>query len=222
MNSLTNEQEGVIKYRLQHTQAKLDATVDITEINAWRSILQRIGLIGQHPEKYGGLGYGNISRRLSNPAGCFLISGTQTGHIAHLTRNDYCIVRNADPLNNTLASVGPCEPSSEALTHEVVYRELPEVQCVIHVHSPEIWRYASELQLTATASDIRYGTPEMAAAVAHLLTAPQCLKRQIFAMRGHQDGVVAFGAGVPAAAQHLIACLAEAIAIAIADEDLTS
>lgn len=214
MNSLAHEQEGVIKYRLQHTSATLDTAIDISEINAWRSVLQRLGLIGQHPQKYGGLGYGNISRRLQNPPGSFLVSGTQTGYIAHLTREDYCLVYKADALNNVLESIGPCQPSSEALTHAVVYQYLPAVQCVIHVHSPEIWQHSSALQLTETAAEIPYGTPEMAAAVMQLLTTPQCLQQQIFTMRGHQDGVVAFGASIQKAAQCLLACLAEAIAIA--------
>ncbi|MGR8935967.1 MAG: class II aldolase/adducin family protein [Gammaproteobacteria bacterium] len=214
MNTFSNEQEGVIKYLLHHHPAILDANIDITEINAWRSVLQRLGLIGQNPLKYGGLGYGNISRRLQHPFGGFLVSGTQTGHLVHLTRADYCIVRHAEPRNNTLEAVGPCQPSSEALTHAVVYRQLAGVQCVIHVHCPEIWQHATDLQLAATAADIPYGTPEMAAAVEQLLAVPHCLQRRLFIMRGHQDGVVSYGNDIQEAAQSLIACLAKAIAIA--------
>jgi hypothetical protein len=214
MHSVTNEQEGVIKYRLRHTQAVLDAANDITEINAWRSIMQRLGLIGQHPGKYGGLGYGNISARLQYPPGGFIVSGTQTGHLAQLSREHYCIVLDADPQHNTLASTGPCQPSSEALTHAVVYRHIAAANCVIHVHSSDIWLHGTALQLPSTAENIRYGTPEMAAAVAQLLTEPECLEKRIFTMRGHQDGVVAFGISPQAAAQRLIACLAEALAIA--------
>lgn len=214
MDISSQEQEGVIKYRSQHTQADLDAAIDIAEINAWRSIMQRLDLIGQDPARYGGLGYGNISLRLQHPSGSFLISGTQTGHLAHLNRAHYCIVLHADAPNNTLDSIGPCRPSSEALTHAVVYEQVPETQCVIHVHSPEIWQYGSELQLPCTAADIRYGTPEMAAAVAQLLTTEQCLNQRVFTMRGHEDGIVAFGNSAEAAAQRLITCLAEALAIA--------
>jgi hypothetical protein len=217
MQALINEQEGVIKYRLRHTQAALDAAVDITQINAWRGIMQRLGLIGRHPGKYGGLGYGNISVRLQHPPGSFIVSGTQTGHLAQLRREHYCIVLGADPPRNSLDSAGPCRPSSEALTHAVVYRQIAAANCVIHVHSPEIWRGGAALQLPSTVGNIRYGSPEMAAAVAQLLTEPQCLEKRIFTMRGHEDGVVAFGTDPQAAAQCLIACLAESLAIANKD-----
>lgn len=214
MESITGETEGVIKYRLQHRQAALDASVNTTTINAWRDIMHRLRLIGQDACRYDGLGYGNISLRLQQPSGEFLVSGTQTGHLAHLQRDEYCIVLAADARHNSLNSVGPCRPSSEALTHAVIYRQLPEVTCVIHVHSPEIWHFGECLQLPATAADIRYGTPEMATAVEQLIATPHCLDKGVFTMRGHQDGVVAFGVSPQQAAQRLIAILAEALAIA--------
>lgn len=207
------EQEGVIKYQLIHRDAQLPAEIDVAEINGWRWLLYQLALIGQHPEKYDGLGYGNLSRRLHPGQPQFLISGTQTGHFEHLDRCHFAIVEAADPLSNRLLSSGPMPPSSEALTHASVYRAHPAAQAVIHVHSPLLWRNTDTLGLPHSAGDIRYGTVEMALAVESLLDSERCRQIAVFSMLGHQDGIVAFGSDLAAAVQLLMIQLSRAVAI---------
>jgi len=213
MENTFGEQEGVIKYRLDHRHAELAADIDISEINAWRSVLYRLRLIGQIAEKYAGLGFGNISRRLvpGNPE--FLISGTQTGHLPCLSNLHFTLIESASPQANYIQSLGLLQPSSEALTHASVYQQQSQVQAVIHVHCPELWRQSRTLNLPCIAADVPYGTPEMAKSVADLFDSRRLQNCGIFSMLGHEDGIVAFGATLTDAAVLLITQFAEAIAI---------
>lgn len=207
------ELEGVIKYRLEHHQSPLPSAIDISHINGWRGLLFRLGVIGQKPEKYHGLGYGNISLRLSPSQNSFLISGTQTGHLAYLAPEHFAIVEAASAKHNTIHSHGPSMPSSEALTHAGIYASAPNVQAVIHVHCPEIWHRTCQLDLPYTRADIAYGSMEMAEAVEQLLSSGRLDNLPIFSMLGHEDGIVAFGDSLGSAAQTLLSQLANALAI---------
>lgn len=213
MENFGPDQEGVIKYRLEHRQAALADDLDIAEINAWRSVFHRLRLIGKIPEKYDGLGFGNISRRLVPGHPEFIISGTQTGHLPSLDKSDFAMIESASPERNSIRSTGSTPPSSEALTHASVYLQDRSVNAVIHVHSPELWRQSRRLNLASIAADIPYGTPEMACEVASLLESDHLRTRGIFVMLGHEDGVVAFAATLPDAATLLIAQFAKALAL---------
>ncbi len=206
-----NHTEGVIKYQNAHSFDIIPKIIDISQIDSWRTILHRMQLIGQNRNRYQGYGYGNISLRLATCPLQFLISGTQTGHLQTLTRENYCLILAATPKANRITSLGPCKPSSEALTYAMVYRQNPDIQAVIHVHCPEIWHAAKKLQLPCTAADIPYGSPEMADAVATLFQSGQLASRSVFTMLGHEDGVIAFGKSLPQAAMALIQCLAQSL-----------
>lgn len=214
------EHEGVIKYQLFHQNCDLPDALAIADINGWRQLLGRLGLIGEDPCRYGGLGFGNISRRLAPDSPAFLITGTQTGHRQRLQREDFAIVDDADPLRNRLSAHGPCQPSSEALTHASLYQRHAWIQAVIHVHSPELWRHAATLHLPHTAADIAYGTPQMASAVTTLLECPALAERKLFAMLGHEDGIVSFGSSLEQAGQVLLTQLAAALSLNNAHHDI--
>lgn len=212
------EQEGVIKYRLDYQHSALAKSIDVTEINAWRCILYRLQLIGRQADRYQGLGYGNISRRLAPDGEAFLITGTQTGHLPSLTRQHFALVDQASAQQNRLQAKGPSQPSSEALTHAVLYQQDPAIQAVIHVHSPTLWQHTMSLSLPHTAADIPYGTPAMAAAVEQILNSGK-LTSSLFTMLGHQDGVIAFGSSIEAATLTLLGGLSRAIRIDLLQEE---
>ena len=207
------EQEGVIKYRLEHAQKPIDEKFSLGDINAWRTIIFRLGLIGQDPERYGSLGFGNISQRLDSQSSQFIISGTQTGHIENLSPEHYCLIVKADPRKNRIQSCGLRKPSSESLTHASIYDQDSNIQAVIHVHSPEIWNNTAALNLPHISADIPYGTVEMAIAVERLFLSGSLQQTSLFTMLGHEDGVVSFGASMQEAAWVLIKYLALAIGI---------
>lgn len=78
----TATREGVIKFQLDFRQGPPPEAPDLVELDAWRDVLLRHGLIGQDPGRYDGLGFGNLSRRVPGRTdNAFIISGTQTGHL---------------------------------------------------------------------------------------------------------------------------------------------
>ena len=212
-----NQQEGVIKFDLQFTPAPPLAMTDLTVLNAWRRILWLLGLTGCDPKRYDGLGYGNVSLRLPpyTAPPCerrFAISGTQTGNLPVLGAEHYALVQACIPAANRVIASGPLYPSSEALTHGALYALDPELRCVLHVHSPLLWRQAIPLELPMTDPAAAYGTPAMAAEVARLYGEPAVRAGGILAMGGHEDGLLAFGSSVEAAGTVLVRRLAQALA----------
>ena len=207
------QQEGVIKYKLKHTQKPINEKISLSGINPWRTIIFRLGLIEQNPERYENLGFGNISQRLNAHSSQFIISGTQTGQIEHLSSEHYCLVVNANPQKNWIQSCGLIKPSSESLTHASIYAQDSGIQAVIHVHSPEIWRNTKALNLPHISADIPYGTVKMAIAVQQLFHSGGLQQTSLFTMLGHEDGVVTFGGNMQEAAWELIKFLSLAIGI---------
>lgn len=206
------EQEGVIKYHLDYKPSAPRDYPEFAELGAWRSILLQLGLIGQDASRYDGLAFGNISFRLDNTSQ-FVITGSQTGGLIHLTNAHYSTILSADPGRNRIVAEGAIKPSSEALTHAAVYAASQTVKSVVHVHSPMIWRHYQALALPAIDSAIRYGTPEMAEAVFKLFARNPPSVQPVFVMLGHEDGIVSFGETIAEASQLLIRILALAMQI---------
>lgn len=208
------ESEGVIQYKLDHRRGPLPTGVDLAGLFRWFVQCRERGLIGRTRSRYDGLAYGNISVRA--PQG-FVISGTQTGGNARLTAEDLAWVTEFDADANRLTAQGPTAPSSEAMTHGQIYRASPASNAVIHVHSPLIWRHADTLGLAQTAAAATYGTPAMAAEVDRLLRAAADRSVGIFAMGGHEDGIIAYGTDLDQAGDLLLAILAAAQSVANRD-----
>ena len=204
------EQEGVIKYKLDYQPGAPRNYPECAELNAWRTILFQLGLIGQDSERYGGLAFGNVSFRLDNTPQ-FVITGSQTSGLMRLTNEHYCTILSADPSRNHIVAEGAIKPSSEALTHAAVYAANNKVKAVVHVHSPIIWQHYQSLALPAIDSTIRYGTPAMAQAVLELFARNLLGETPIFVMLGHEDGIVSFGDTIADASQALIRALALAM-----------
>ncbi|MCX4028553.1 class II aldolase/adducin family protein [Endozoicomonas sp. SM1973] len=150
------------------------------------------------PGRYQGYGFGNLSQRLTaftpahNP-NCFLITGTQTGALAHLRSADYALVTNACPTQNQLTAEGLAAPSSEALSHAVIYQTLPHINFVFHVHCPTIWQLSQQLAIPCLPASLAYGTPAMATAIASIIKDKQVQTQGIISMLGHEDGLISFG-----------------------------
>jgi L-ribulose-5-phosphate 4-epimerase len=210
-----SQSEGVVRFQLQFIQAPSILYDHLREVNAWRRVLYLAQLIGQDPGRYYGFGYGNISQRLG-PFDAperqirFVVSGTQTGHLADLTGEHYATVLACHPDQNMVVAEGPIRPSSESMTHGAVYAVDDSLRCVIHAHSPHIWRSARALGIPITGESVVQGTPEMAEEVRRLFRETRVRDRLVFAMGGHEDGVVSFGRSVEEAGSVLITHLARA------------
>lgn len=214
------EREGVIKYELEHTDdPKVMARHGecAAAVIAWRDILVRLSLVGQTPERYGGLGFGNVSARVPPFSGGrgqrpFVITGTQTGGRVCMSGEDVTLVRRTRAREGWIASQGTVKPSSEATTHAAIYDLAPSIRWVFHVHSPLLWQWSEKhpASFPRSAAKVAYGTPEMADEIDRLwreTTFPEC---RIMAMGGHEDGIVAFGRTAMEAAQAVLTPLSDA------------
>lgn len=184
--------EGVIKYQLVFRQAEPLVDHDYSALDDWHRQFKEAGILGQDPDRYNGLGFGNLSQRIDRSS--FLISGTQTGGLDKLTASDYALVTRTDIPANLVEAQGQVKPSSESLTHAAVYAFDDNIQYVFHVHSPKIWNARSKLEIPETAAHIAYGTPQMADEMIRLYKSGLFNNGNILAMAGHEDGVIGFGA----------------------------
>jgi len=194
--------EGVVKFRVTHTQGELPPCEGLDELMRLRDELHALGLIGVNAQ---GIGYGNVSLRIACPPvpeESFIISGTATGGFAHLGQNGYCLVTGCDVSMNSVRSLGPVAASSESMTHHAVYAARPDVRCVLHVHSRRLFDALRASGCPATPGDVRYGTPAMARAVRD--TAAD-MPLGLVVMTGHDEGILAFGPDCASARACLLA-----------------
>jgi ribulose-5-phosphate 4-epimerase/fuculose-1-phosphate aldolase len=192
------QEEGVIKFDLTFKDAAAVPANMLTELNHWRGILWQQALIGQNPARYDGYGFGNVSQRIGDfnalqGKRSFIISGSQTGHLPELDNSRYAHVKTYDAASNAVSAEGPIKPSSESLTHGMIYDIYNEIRVVLHVHSPDIWLATDRLGIPVTDADVPYGTPKMAKEVQRLFNETDVREKKLFSMGGHEDGVVSFG-----------------------------
>jgi len=207
-----SNREGVIKFTLDFRPGPPPGAALLGELEAWRQIFRQLGLLGQDPARYDGLGFGNLSRRAvaDAAASAFIISGTQTGGLERLSPQDYVTVLECDPAGNRVAACGPLRPSSEALSHGVLYQADPRIDWVMHLHSPVIFAARQRLQLPTTDPLAAYGSPQLAAEVVRLC--PEAGWPGLLVMGGHEDGILAFGATAAATGSLVVRTLAAALA----------
>lgn len=214
--------EGVTRFAVTHAHEPLDGRVleeAARALGAWREVLARLGVIGRDPARYAGLGYGNVSVRVG-PGGDaprgrrpFLVSATQTGGLAHLDLEHFCVVERWDLDANRVESRGLRRPSSESLTHGALYDIAPAARAVLHAHAPEIWRNARTLRLPITSESAANGRPAMAREVQRLVREGAAPIPGVIVMGGHPDGVLGVGESPERAGLALVQALARACAI---------
>ena len=202
--------EGIIKYDLHYEPSEALPEADIAELNEARRLMYGLRLIGQDPNRYGGYGYGNISKRIGPfPAPehhrRFAITGTQTGNLDVLGPEHYAIVDVCIAQRGVVHASGPVKPSSESMAHGLLYDADSRARCVIHVHSPEIWRASGRLHLPTTDPAVPYGSPELSHEIARLYSETDLRTGRVLVMGGHEDGIISFGRTVNAAIEHLLA-----------------
>jgi L-ribulose-5-phosphate 4-epimerase len=180
--------EGYIKFICNWQQTKIPALENMNDLLEARNFLFQKKLIGY--DTLHKVGYGNISKRIFENQ--FLISGTQTGHIENLNINGYSYAESFDIEKNTVNCIGPVKASSEAMTHAAIYLLDKKITGVVHVHHKGLWESLLK-KLPATKKEISYGTPAMANEVSRLAKEENLLKHKIFAMTGHEDGIISFG-----------------------------
>ncbi len=194
--------DGYIKYTSTRRDGGVPPSATLDELNRARTTLFDLGLIGVYDN---GVGYGNLSVRV-NDGNPFVITASATGALRILQAQHFCLVESFSIENNHVQSMGPLPASSESMTHGAIYAAHPGVHCVIHVHSRILFDHLLQTGAPATPADVPYGTPAMAHTVAQLVTRQPHLPT-VFAMAGHMDGVVAYGADTASTLDALCALL---------------
>lgn len=191
--------EGIIKFESDWTPgpAPDDATVRLLE--SWRRPLFDAGLIGYDEDL--GVGFGNLSVRHGVDA--FVISGTQTGHLAETTADHYATVTAYDIGGNRVVSTGRSEASSESLTHAAIYELDEAINAVVHVHDRGLWD-SLRGTLPTTSPDIGYGTPGMAREFGRLFRESDFANTGVAIMGGHDAGIISFGRTLGEAAERIL------------------
>lgn len=176
--------EGVVKYQCHHQYGEIPLQgVPLDDFFQVREQLFEKNWIGETPEA---IGFGNLSILLEGHQ--ILITGTQTSQLKSIDLSHLCSVQHWSIPSNSVHSCGPCEPSSEAITHGTIYDCFEGIQAIIHIHNTEYWQHALKHYPKVVSP---YGTPEIAQEIYdHRVSISQ---HQVFAMEGHQDGVFAFG-----------------------------
>jgi L-ribulose-5-phosphate 4-epimerase len=179
---------GSVKFTCQRVPVEISNFAGFAELNKYRRKLLGLGMIGVDAN---GIGFGNLSVR-DGATSRFYITGSATGGIHELKPSDYARVVAYDFPGNWLQCEGSTVASSESLTHAAVYESEPAAGAVIHCHDMNLWAALLEKGPT-TPKGVEYGTPEMAYSVRKLLKVKDVKRRKIFAMAGHEGGIVAFG-----------------------------
>lgn len=188
--------EGYIKFRCHWKKQDLPAVGLADDLLEARDLLFQKKLVGYDAGHR--VGYGNISKRISGLH--FLISGTQTGHIEKLDISGYSYIDSFDIDKNEVYCTGPAQASSESMTHAAIYQLDKNIGAVVHVHHKKLWEALLQ-KAPATRKEVSYGTPAMAHEVGRLARKENLLTTRIFAMAGHDDGVISFGTTVEDAMQ---------------------
>lgn len=197
--------DGIIKFdNSAFTPSGPLSADEYSLLENWRKKLFQFEMIGEYPiEK---VGFGNMSQRKNYSSiqqtvrPQFVITGTQTGALPDLDGRHYTRILDYDFQQNKVIAQGPVNASSETLTHAAIYEINAGIDCIFHIHHREMWEAMLEQGLAKTPKEIPYGTLEMARAAQALF--PGDLSG-IFAMEGHQDGIIAFGASLDACGELL-------------------
>jgi methylthioribose-1-phosphate isomerase len=178
--------EGVIKFDCRHEHTVLADSDDLRELIRFRNMLFEMNLIGVYPD---GIGFGNISCR--TPEG-FIISASQTGHVAESSKEHYSLVTKYSIEENFVHCRGEMRASSESLTHAMIYEVFPDAKAVVHVHNNEHWKRLLD-RVPTTSPVVPYGTPQMAAEINRLASQSDLRQEKVLVMAGHEDGILTFG-----------------------------
>lgn len=192
--------EGYTKYECEWQVAPALPAAAIAELNACRNRLHEQDLIGYYPAHK--VGFGNVSVR-EGDSEAFIVSGTQTGHIAITDAGHYARVLRCDIEANRVYCEGPVQASSEALTHAAIYALDPGIRAVVHVHDAALWNELLD-SVPTTSPDVTYGTPEMAYEFRRLYEETDFAEQGVAVMGGHEEGIVAFGQTIEQAEQRIL------------------
>ncbi len=178
--------DGIIKYSIEHQTTSTPPFSGYVQLEALRTRLFTLGLIGEKD----GIGYGNLSMRHEGSKS-FFITATQTGRRQMLSREYYTYISDYDFSTFKVISQGTHKPSSEALSHAMIYAIDERITTVIHIHSLALWKFMKTKDYFFTTAE--YGTAEMVEEIVGLYDNFDPMMHNAFVMKGHEEGIITFG-----------------------------
>ncbi len=179
------DREGIIKFSYRCSSER-DKYPDIEKsLIGLRNYLWGLGLVGERD----GVGYGNVSVRA--PAGTFLITASQTGHLRAIGPEHLVEIVHYNLRKNFVECRGEYPPSSESLTHASAYEGNGEIGCIAHVHDSLLWRRLYG-RVPTTPDYAEYGTVELSMEVRSIVSTVRDLP-VVIVMGGHRDGLLFAG-----------------------------
>lgn len=183
--------EGVIKYQLNHHKTGPLGPYHYSAMLGLREELILDGFLGVGSD---GVPYGNLSRLWTRAFGepIFIITATGSSQYRKTDGNHYCMVVNCDLNSFSIDSVGPAPPSSEAHTHYVLYKNLPDVTVVAHIHNLDLWNRLKGK--VADTGESPYGSRELAEKITRMANHNELEPdRGILRLSGHTGGLFFYG-----------------------------
>lgn len=181
-----NRDEGILKFKLTLKRAPAPEMNQVIALEKWRALFFKLGLIGEYPNEK--ISYGNMSSRTNKKS--FIITGTQTGHLAHLQAHHYTKVIDCDLKKGLVSAEGLIPPSSEALIHFGIYEANPTIQYLFHVFNQDLCKNLKQGPFDSISEDISNGPQEIVEAANALLWKKSS---GLFIMNGHEGGIVSYG-----------------------------
>lgn len=197
-------------YELTPPDAELGPPAIMAELNGWRALLRRLGVIAQEADRYEGYGFGSVSFRDPENPEQFYISASQTGGLPSLDDEQMVLVTRCNPARSWVDATGYQPPSSETLIHGMLYQADPRLHWVVHGHCAELWQHYKELNLLCTAPGVADASAAMGDAAVELLQLNQS-RPFAFVTLGQEDGVFACGATIRDVSNLLVNLLARAL-----------
>lgn len=192
--------EGVIKFKFKCQDINfLIPENDFNIINPIRQLLKEKNYLGQYPD---GISYGNVSMR-NNNTDEFYITASDTGKLVNTQQSQYVKITSCDLKNNLCYYMGSALPSSETLSHFIIYTYCPEAKAVIHIHDKKLWEKLKN-KVPTSHPDVEYGTIKMVNEIIYLLQNTSLKHEKVLVMGGHEDGLISFGATIEEAFNLLI------------------
>ncbi len=176
-----------VKYQFERIEESYPPDKRLPELNYWAYLFSELGLAPAHPKG----AYGNHSMRCQGNS--FIITKTGMKPAREVNTSSYCLVSGFPAKNSTLPFRGKFPPSSEALLHFQIYKNLKQVNAILHGHSNLLLEKARELNIPTTEHFYEYGTPELAESALKMAMEGY----SFFILKKH--GFVATGASLQAA-----------------------
>jgi len=163
------------------TEFKSDNIPEDTRIYEIIGLGEKFKKMGLLPHEDGG-NAGNISFR-NNEGFVITAGGKDKGK---LSQRDFVQVLKVSMDSMKVIAEGEEQPSSETLSHDILYKERKDINAIIHVHDDLVLENAHKLNIKSTERKHSYGTPELAKDIQKSIG-----KENFIAVRGH--GVISIG-----------------------------